>query len=589
MFNIKYEELKHASDKSAFRFFFDACKGFRWIFLFDVTYSFLNSLSKILVAVIFAKLIDYFSTVSITAFSWQTAMLYVCEIFGLFLFTNSCRFIRETTDEKARSLIGWRAQEYALSHIAKQSSAYLKEQKSGALAQRINNFGDNCWSVFLSFQRITSCFWLIIIPLYIIGKTDLGIMSLVLAFGGISILFSFYASRQSATINKEAEKAETAFNGEVTDALSNILLIKTFGAERRENEKLKKDIDDVNAYNIRKSKIENIIHGGQKALIAVFQITVLIISLNLWHKGIIKAADVILLLLLLNDFLPHFSRLLVDVTLVRNRLAKLDYSVALLQQPLSVIEAQNARALKTGKGKIEFQNIRFGYESGKDVFNDFNLTINAGEKVGIVGRSGGGKSTLINLLQRNYDVLDGKILIDGQDIKDVTLGSLKRALAVIAQDSILFHRPIKQNIAFGNPKATMRQIKTAAQQAQADEFITETPHGYLTITGERGVQLSGGQRQRIAIARAILKKAPILILDEATSALDNETENEVIDALNELMDGKTVIAITHRLSTHKNMDRIIVIDNGQIVEEGTPEKLLDKKGKFAKLWNLQKG
>ncbi len=588
MLNIKYEELKKASAISAFRFFIDACKGFRWIFLFDVVYSFLNSLSKILVAVLFAKLIDYFSSISIAEFSWQTAMLYVCGIFGLFLFTNSCRYIRETTDEKARSLIGWRAQEYALSYIAKQSSAYLKEQKSGALAQRINNFGDNCWTLFLSFERVTSCFWLIIIPLFVIGKTDLGIMSLVLAFGGLSVLFSVYASRESASVHKESEKKETAFNGEVTDALSNILLIKMFGAERLENEKLKKDIDGVNSYNIRKSKINNIIRGGQEALIAAFQITVLIISLNLWHKGIIKAADVILLLLLLNDFLPHFSRLLNDVTLVRNDLGKLDYSVALLQQPLSIVDAENAQELEAGKGKIEFQNIWFGYETGKDVFNDFNLTIKNGERVGIVGRSGGGKSTLINLLPRNYDVLSGRILINGQDIKEVTLGSLKRALAVISQDSVLFHRPIKQNISFGNPAATTRQIKAAAERAQADKFIKETPHGYLTITGERGVQLSGGQRQRIAIARAILKKAPILILDEATSALDNETENEVIDALNALMKNKTVIAIAHRLSTLKNMDRIIVIDNGRIVEEGTPAELLDKKGKFAKLWNLQK-
>lgn len=589
MFNLKYEELKQASATSALRFFFDACKGFRWIFLFDMAYSFLNSLSKIWVAVLFAKLIDYFSTVSLNEFSWQTAMLYVCGIFGLFLFTNSCRFVRETTNEKARSLIGWRAKEYALTYIAKQSSAYLKEQKSGTLAQRINNFGDNCWAVFLAFERLTSCFWLIVIPLYFIGKTDWGIMLLVLAFGCLSALFSFYASRYSAAIHKKTEKEEAAFNGEVTDTLSNILLIKTFGVERRENKKLQKNLEVVNAYNIQESKGDNIIRGGQEALIATFQISLLIISLNLWRQGVIKAADVILLLLLLNDFLPYFLRLLVDITLVRNWLAKLDYSVALLRVPHEIEEVPNARVLKAGKGKIEFQNIRFGYETGKNVFDDFNLTIQNGEKVGIVGRSGGGKSTLISLLQRNYDVLGGKILIDGQDIKSVTLGSLKRALAVIAQDSVLFHRPIKQNIAFGNPTATMRQITAAAKSAQADKFIEETPHGYLTITGERGVQLSGGQRQRIAIARAILKNAPILILDEATSALDNETENEVIEALNELMKGKTVIAIAHRLSTLKNMDRIIVIDKGKIVEFGTPEQLLDKKGRFSKLWNLQKG
>ncbi|MCM1324927.1 MAG: ATP-binding cassette domain-containing protein, partial [Acetobacter sp.] len=245
--------------------------------------------------------------------------------------------------------------------------------------------------------------------------------------------------------------------------------------------------------------------------------------------------------------------------------------------------------LKAPKGEIEFKNICFGYEENKNVFDGFNLLIKAGEKIGIVGKSGGGKSTLISLLQRNYDVWDGEITIDGTDIRTVKIGSLKKALSIISQDSILFHRPIKQNIAYGNPIATMKQIINVAKTAKANEFISDTPHGYLTITGERGIQLSGGQRQRIAIARAILKNAPILILDEATSALDNETENDVIEALNELMNGKTVIAIAHRLSTLKNMDRIIVIDKGKIIEQGTPEQLLDKQGKFAKLWNLQKG
>ncbi len=361
-----------------------------------------------------------------------------------------------------------------------------------------------------------------------------------------------------------------------------------FGAERPETAKLEKDLVKVNSYNIRKSKIENIIYGLQAALITLFQIVCLLISLNLWHKEVIKVADVVLLLLLLNDFLPHFSRLLADITNIRNSIARLADSVTLLQQPLDIVEKANAPQLKITRGKIEFKNISFGYEAGKNIFEEFNLTINAGEKVGIVGQSGGGKSTLINLLQRNYDVLDGEITIDGKNIKTVTIGSLKTSLGIISQDNILFHRPIKQNIAYGNPKATMRQIIAAAKNAKADDFIKEAPHGYLTVTGERGIQLSGGQRQRIAIARTILKKAPILILDEATSALDNETESEVIEAMDKLMQKKTVIAVAHRLSTLKNMDRIIVIDKGQIIEQGTPEQLLDKRGKFAKLWNLQK-
>lgn len=588
MFKIKYEELKQASAKSALHFYFSACKGFRWIFAFDIVYSFLNSLSKILVAVIFAKLIDYFSSVSLAEFSWNKAMLYVYGIFGLFLLTNSIRYIREVQSEKARSMVRRRAQEYALTYAAKLSSAYLKEQKSGQVAQRIKNLGDNCWRLTLALARITSCIWLIVIPLFIIGRASLLFMLLVIAFGGVSALLSFFASRKSAALYKECEKKETAFNGEVTDSLSNILLIKMFGAERPETAKLERDLAKVNSYNIRKSKVTNIIFATQAALITLFQVVCLLISLNLWHKGIIKAADVVLLLLVLNDFLPYFSRLLIDSTNVRYNIARLADSVTLLQEPLGIVEKTNTPELKISKGKIEFKNICFGYEAGKNIFEGFNLTINAGEKVGIAGKSGGGKSTLINLLQRNYDVADGEITIDGKNIKTVTIGSLKKSLGIISQDSVLFHRPIKQNIAYGNPTATMRQIVTAAKTAKADDFIKETPHGYLTITGERGIQLSGGQRQRVAIARTILKKAPILILDEATSALDNETESEVIEAMDKLMQGKTVIAVAHRLSTLKNMDRIIVMDKGKIIEQGTPEQLLDKQGKFAKLWNLQK-
>lgn len=589
MFEIKYTELKQASTKSALHFYFSAFKGYRWKFIFDIMYSFLLSLSKIWVMVVFAKLIDYFSSVSLQEFSWGKAMLYVGEIFGLFLMTNSVRYIRETISEKVRSLVSWRAQEYALTYASKQSSAYLKKQKSGQLAQTIRNVGLNFWGLTLSFARITSCIWLILIPLFIIGKTNIWFMLLVIGFGVISALVSYMASRKSATLYQECEKKETAFSGEVTDSLSNILLIKMFGAERSETEKLEKELAEVNLYNIRKSKIDNIIQGSQAGLITLFQVCCLLISLTLWHKGNIKAADVVLLLLLLNDFLPYFSRLLRDVTLVRNNIAKLAYSVTLLQEPLTIIEKENANELKATKGKIEFKNIRFGYEENKNVFDGFNLTIKAGEKVGIVGKSGGGKSTLISLLQRNYDVSEGEIAIDETDIRTVKIGSLKKTLSIISQDSILFHRPLWQNIAYSDPMATMKQIVKAAKTARADEFISETPHEYLTITGERGVQLSGGQRQRIAIARAILKNAPILILDEATSALDNETENEVIEALGELMRGKTVIAIAHRLSTLKNMDRIVVIDKGEIIEEGTPEQLLDKQGKFAKLWNLQKG
>jgi ATP-binding cassette subfamily B protein len=278
---------------------------------------------------------------------------------------------------------------------------------------------------------------------------------------------------------------------------------------------------------------------------------------------------------------------MLDITLVRNNVAKLSDSLKVFEAPID-IKNNTLKTLKIKNGEIEFRDISFGYDKNKLVFDKFNLKIKPKEKIGIVGKSGGGKSTLVSLLQGNYNLNSGKILIDGKDISKVSTGSLKRNIATISQDNILFHRTIKKNIQYSNLKASNKQIIEASKLACADEFIKEAPLGYNTITGERGVKLSGGQRQRVAIARAILKDAPILILDEATSALDNKTEDKVIKALDNLMKNRTVIAIAHRLSTLKSMDRIIVVDKGRIIEEGTIDELLNKNGEFKKLWKLQK-
>jgi ATP-binding cassette, subfamily B, bacterial len=256
-----------------------------------------------------------------------------------------------------------------------------------------------------------------------------------------------------------------------------------------------------------------------------------------------------------------------------------------------IVDTSNAKALAIKKGEITLKNMSFAYSDAthKHVFKNLSLTIPAGQKVGVVGPSGGGKSTLTRLLLRFDDVTAGSIMIDGQDISSVTQTSLRRAISYVPQEPLLFHRGIKENIAYGKPGASDEEIKHAAHLAFADTFIQELPEAYDTIVGERGVKLSGGQRQRIAIARAILKNAPILILDEATSALDSESEVYIQKALAELIKGRTTIVIAHRLSTIKKMDRIIVIDNGNIVEDGTHKKLSGANGMYASLWSHQSG
>ena len=585
MFDIKYEELKNPNIKSPLKFYWDCATGFKWILLLDILYSILLSFTKVYSIILFSKLIGYFSSVSQDEFELNKALSYVFLILLQFCLTHLIRFIRETTSEKTRSMLSWKARMFAFDYVSKYSLSYLKEQKAGVISQRIKALGDNIWGLKLGFSRITSCIFLILIPLTFIGNKNIYFLFIVIALGLLSAIFSFIISKKTSSLNKRSEEKKSKYNGFVADSLTNILLIKMFGEEKSENKKIEKELKLLQLYETKTIFSENIIYAIQALLLAIFRITSVIVSLYLWQKGSLNVSDVIALLLLIDDVIPMFSRLMVDITLNRNNYSKFSDSFKLFQVP---VEDNKTKSLKVKSGEIEFRDIIFGYDSNKLIFDKLNLKIKPKEKVGIVGKSGGGKSTLISLLQGNYNLIAGKILIDNKDISQINIGSLKDNISVISQDNVLFHRTIKKNIQYGKTNAKISQIIQASQKALADDFIKDTTYGYDTITGERGVKLSGGQRQRIAISRAILKNAPILILDEATSALDNKTEKQVIEALDSLMEDKTVIAIAHRLSTLKNMDRIIVIDRGRIIEEGTPKELLDSKGEFAKLWNLQK-
>jgi ABC-type multidrug transport system fused ATPase/permease subunit len=256
--------------------------------------------------------------------------------------------------------------------------------------------------------------------------------------------------------------------------------------------------------------------------------------------------------------------------------------------PLEILDTESANRLHVSSTGVTWKDVSFDYE-GVPVFKDFNLEIPAGQRGGLVGHSGAGKTTFVSLLLRQHDVMKGSILIDNQDIKSVTQDSLREHIAVVPQEPLLFHRSIRENIAYGKPGATDEEIIEVAKKAQAHEFITALPEGYETLVGERGVKLSGGQKQRVAIARAMLKDAPILVLDEATSALDSESEVAIQKALHELMEGKTVIAVAHRLSTLREMDRIIVLDQGVIVEDGSHDELSKAGSVYQRLWEHQAG
>jgi ATP-binding cassette subfamily B protein len=332
---------------------------------------------------------------------------------------------------------------------------------------------------------------------------------------------------------------------------------------------------------------------GTGAVQRSINIMVIILSVLLAVQGIIEVGTIYLALTFtvaimrrlwdLNNTFRSFTRVFGDARDMAE----------ILQIPPEVEDPVNPRSFKPSNGEITFENVTFHYKEDsvdKALFKKLNLSIKNGEKIGLVGPSGGGKTTITKLLLRFMDIQEGKINIDGIDISSVAQQDLRKYISYVPQEPLLFHRSITDNISYGNVAASKKEIKMAASKAHADEFISQLPEGYDTLVGERGVKLSGGQKQRIAIARAMLKDAPILVLDEATSALDSESEQLIQDALWKLMAGKTAIVIAHRLSTIQKMDRIIVLDNGKIVEEGTHKELAKKKnGLYARLWNHQSG
>ena len=370
------------------------------------------------------------------------------------------------------------------------------------------------------------------------------------------------------------------------DTLQNNFFVRVFNGFDYEKKRLHQELLSENQITNKSVNIEALQSQGEKLYFQIIYILFLFYGFYLWKIGQIKAADMVLIFLLLQNVSDTVAYLIHRGIIYSGVFAEMRTNLIPFSQPHEIEDAVNAFPLQVKQGNIEFRHVNFGYHKNRLLFKNFNLTIPAGQKVGIVGASGGGKSSLINLLQRFFDVSSGEILIDGQNIKAVTQDSLHQAISYVPQTSSLLERSIAENIAYGRVGATLTEVKKAAQDAYAAEFIEALPNGYKTLLNAQN-QLSGGQMQRLSIARALLKDAPILVLDEATSALDSESEFYIQKAIEKMLQGKTVIAVAHRLSTLKNMDRIVVLENGKIIEEGSPQQLLKTQGKYAKLWNLQ--
>ena len=478
----------------------------------------------------------------------------------------------------------------AFNAVINQSMTFHSNRFSGSLTSAANKLPNAFISLKSNF--VWDIYPLILTVFYSIGVTAvvcLPFAGILLAYATIYMTVAIVTYYKTRHVDEGLANAENKQTGQLADAITNEMSVKSYARESferarfgRATARTKKATFEVAKVSFWRNLSMNVINMVTYAALLVL----IIMSHDLFGLSI---ASVVFIYSLANSLLSNVWTINHILRSINSSLGNAKEMVEILDLPY-IIDDKTDKPLKVTKAEIDFSHISFQHEEQKDkLFFDFDLQIPAGKTVGLVGVSGSGKTTLTKLLLRFADVMSGAIYIDGQDIRDVTQNSLREAIAYVPQESSLFHRSVFENIAYGKPGASEEEVVRAAKLANADEFIRELPDGYETLVGERGVKLSGGQRQRIAIARAILKDAPILVLDEATSALDSESEALIQGALKNLMKGRTSIVVAHRLSTIAGLDEIVVLKDGAIVEKGSHRELLAKNGEYAKLWSRQSG
>jgi ATP-binding cassette, subfamily B, bacterial len=504
----------------------------------------------------------------------------------------------------------WFAQQmqmWSISHIEANAMADLEDEAFGYLIGHSQDFFTSNFAGTLtrrvtrysrSYEQVLDSVAYNFFPTFLFAIGSIGVLYVRNMWLGLGLLVwvIIFVTAQ-IVLNKWRHPLRIArvvedskMTGALSDAIGNQSTITLFASESFEKSIIGGIVKLWRAATIRSWNADNVIQGVQQGLGILIEVGLLSIGVLLWQRGEITVGDFVLIQIYILGLIDQIWNFGNTLRRVYDAFADASEMLDILDTPYAIQDKPGAKSLHYENGQIDFSHVTFGFIKEREVLTDFSLQIKSGEKVALVGPSGAGKSTITKLLLRLYDPNSGAVLIDGQDVTAVTQESLRKTISYVPQESILFHRTLRENIAYGKQDATMDEVIAAATKANCHDFISKLPQGYDTYVGERGIKLSGGERQRVAIARAILKNAPILVLDEATSSLDSESEALIQDALTKLMEGKTVIAIAHRLSTIMKMDRIIVMEEGKAVLSGTHAELLGQESNlYKKLWEIQAG